>query len=49
MRDNQCPQDRLELDKDFLSKLTRITAWRWEGVLLVLDGPEALRWRPASN
>ena len=49
MRDNQCPQDRLELDKDFLSKLTRITAWRWEGVLLVLDGPDALRWRPASN
>jgi heat shock protein HslJ len=49
MRDNQCPADRLELDKDFLEKLTRVTAWRWEGVLLVLDGPEALRWRPSTN
>ncbi len=49
LRDNQCSQAQLEADKDFLSKLMQVTAWRWEGFLLVLDGPEALRWRPASN
>jgi heat shock protein HslJ len=49
MRDNQCPADRLEADKDFLSKLMQVTGWRWEGFLLVLEGPEPLRWRPASN
>jgi heat shock protein HslJ len=49
MRDNQCPQDRLELDKDFLTQLTQVTGWRWEGFVLVLDGPQPLRWRPASN
>ena len=49
LRDNQCSPEQLEQDKDFLSKLMQVTSWRWEGVLLVLEGPEALRWRPASN
>jgi heat shock protein HslJ len=49
LRDNQCSPEQLEQDKDFLSKLMQVTAWRWEGILLVLEGPEALRWRPASN
>jgi hypothetical protein len=49
LRDNQCSAEQLEADKDFLSKLMQVTAWRWEGFLLVLEGPEALRWRPASN
>lgn len=49
LRNNECTPDQLEQDKDFLSKLMQVTGWRWEGVLLVLDGPEALRWRPASN
>ena len=49
MRDNQCPPDRLDLDKDFLTQLTQVTGWRWEGFILVLEGPQPLRWRPASN
>lgn len=49
LRNNECAPDQLEQDKDFLSKLMQVTGWRWEGVLLVLEGPEALRWRPASN
>jgi heat shock protein HslJ len=49
LRDNQCSPAQLEADKDFLSRLMQVTAWRWEGFLLVLQGPEALRWRPASN
>ena len=49
MRDNQCAPDRLEADKDFLSKLMQVTAWRWDGFLLVFEGPETMRWRPASN
>ncbi|MFZ5693766.1 MAG: META domain-containing protein [Pseudomonadota bacterium] len=49
LRDNQCTQAQLEADKDFLAKLMQVTAWRWEGVLLVLEGPQALRWRPVSN
>ncbi len=49
LRDNQCSPEQLEADKAFLSKLMAVTEWRWEGVLLVLAGSEALRWRPASN
>ena len=49
LRDDQCPQDRLNLDQEFLEKLTQVTGWRWEGAILVLDGPQPLRWRPASN
>lgn len=49
LRDNQCTPDQLEADKDVLTKLMQVSGWRWEGFLLVLDGPETLRWRPASN
>jgi heat shock protein HslJ len=49
MRDNQCPPERLVMDKDLLEKLTQVTGWRWEGQLLVLVGPQPLRYRPASN
>lgn len=49
LRDNQCSPEQLEADKDFLSKLMQVATWRWEGFLLVLEGSEALRWRPASN
>ncbi len=49
LRDNQCSKDLLQMDKEFLTSLTQVTSWRWEGFLLVLDGPQVLRWRPASN
>ena len=49
MQDNQCPADRLRMDEELLSKLTQVTAWRWEGQLLVLVGPQLLRFRPTSN
>lgn len=49
MRDNQCPPERLKMDEDLLVKLTQVTAWRWEGQLLVLVGPAPLRYRPTSN
>jgi hypothetical protein len=49
LRNNECTPEQLDQDKDFLAKLMQVTGWRWEGVLLVLDGPESLRWRPASN
>jgi heat shock protein HslJ len=49
MRDNQCPPDRLTMDKDLLDKLMQVTSWRWEGQTLVLVGPQPLRYRPASN
>ncbi|ARP99920.1 META domain-containing protein [Pseudorhodoplanes sinuspersici] len=49
LRDNQCSQDRLQMDKEFLTSLTQVTTWRWDGALLVLEGPQVLRWRPASN
>jgi hypothetical protein len=49
LRDNQCSPAQLEADKDFLTKLMQVTAWRWDGFLLVFEGPETLRWRPASN
>lgn len=49
LRDNQCSPEQLEADKNFLSKLMQVTTWRWEGFLLVLEGSETLRWRPASN
>lgn len=49
MQDNQCPADRLRMDEELLNKLTQVTAWRWEGQLLVLVGPQLLRFRPTSN
>lgn len=49
LRDSQCSQESLKRDEDFLRQLTEVTSWRWEGAVLVLDGPQALRWRPASN
>ena len=49
MRDNQCPPDRLLMDKQLLDQLTQVTSWRWEGQLLVLVGPQPLRYRPTSN
>jgi heat shock protein HslJ len=49
IRDNQCPEDRLLMDKALLDQLTQVTSWRWEGQLLVLVGPQPLRYRPASN
>jgi heat shock protein HslJ len=49
MRDNQCPPERLMMDKELLDQLTQVTSWRWEGQMLVLVGPQTLRYRPASN
>ena len=49
MQDNQCPADRLRADEDLLNNLTAVTTWRWDGQLLVLVGPKALRFRPHSN
>jgi heat shock protein HslJ len=49
MRDNQCPEERLLMDKTLLDQLTQVTSWRWEGQMLVLVGPQPLRYRPASN
>lgn len=49
MRDNQCPPERLRMDKDLLDHLVQVTSWRWDGHVLVLVGPQTLRYRPASN
>lgn len=49
LRDEQCPPDRLLKDKELLDQLTQVTRWRWEGHMLVLVGPQTLRYRPASN
>jgi heat shock protein HslJ len=49
MRDNQCSEERLLMDKALLEQLTQVTSWRWEGQMLVLVGPQPLRYRPASN
>lgn len=49
LRSNDCTPQQLEQDKEFLTSLMQVTGWRWEGGLLVLDGPQPLRWRPASN
>jgi hypothetical protein len=49
LKDNQCSQERLRLDEEFLMHLTQVTAWKWEGDLIVLIGPKPLRFRPASN
>lgn len=49
MQDNQCPQDRLRMDEELLGKLTQVTGWKWEGDMLVLTGPQPLRFRLTSN
>ncbi len=49
LRDNQCSPELLQTDKQLLDQLTQVTSWRWEGQSVVLVGPRALRYRPASN
>jgi heat shock protein HslJ len=49
LRDERCPPDRLLKDKELLDQLTQVTRWRWEGHVLLLIGPQTLRYRPATN
>jgi hypothetical protein len=49
MRDNQCAPDRLKMDEELLILLTQVTSWRWQGELLVLVGPQPLRFRLLTN
>jgi heat shock protein HslJ len=49
MRDNQCAPDRLKMDEELLTQLTQVKSWRWDGSLLVLVGPQPLRFRLLTN
>lgn len=49
LQDNQCSAERKRMDEDLLNKLMQVTAWRWEGNLLVLIGPQRLRYRLLTN
>jgi hypothetical protein len=49
LQDNQCSAERKRMDEELLNKLMQVTAWRWEGSVLVLVGPQALRYRPLTN
>ena len=40
---------QLDRIQTLLQPLTPVTSWRWEGRFLVLDGPQPMRWRPATN
>jgi hypothetical protein len=49
LQDNQCSPERKRMDEELLGKLTQVTGWRWEGYVLVLTGPQTLRYRPLTN
>ena len=49
MRDNQCAPDRLKMDEELLTQLTQVKSWRWDGSLLLLVGPQPLRFRLLTN
>ena len=45
----QCDPDRMRGDDEMLSALLRVTSWRRDGDILVLDGGTSLRFRTATN
>ncbi len=49
MSAGQCTPARMQADEDMLAALSQVTAWRREGVSIVLAGAKPLRFRPASN
>jgi heat shock protein HslJ len=49
MSEGQCTPARMSADADMLAALTQVTAWRMQGSSLVLAGPKALRFHPATN
>jgi hypothetical protein len=49
LQDNQCSPERKRMDEDLLNRLMQVTGWRWEGMVLMLIGPQTLRYRPLTN
>ncbi|MGE3145309.1 MAG: META domain-containing protein [Pseudorhodoplanes sp.] len=49
LQDNQCSAERKRMDEELLNRLMQVTGWRWEGFVLVLTGPQSLRYRPLTN
>jgi heat shock protein HslJ len=48
--DRPCSPDRVSADDVILATLAKVTAWRQEGGLLVLEGGDKpLRFRPSTN
>lgn len=49
MQPATCPPERAQLDAGLLSALTQITTWRRDGDMLVLIGPQELRYRLSTH
>ena len=47
--DRPCPPERARGDEEVLSSLMQVTNWRREGDVVVLVGPQTLRFRKATN
>jgi heat shock protein HslJ len=47
--DRSCAPERVRGDEQILSALNQVTTWRREGDVLVLIGPQMLRFYPPSN
>jgi hypothetical protein len=45
----QCTPERVEADEEFLATLTQMTAWRWAGDVIVLEGPKTLKFRASDH
>ena len=49
MSNGQCTPERIQADQDLLTSMAQVTAWRMQGVALMLAGAKPLSFRPATN
>jgi heat shock protein HslJ len=49
MTARQCPPERMRSDEELISALAQVTGWRREDHLIVLLGPQTLRFRLSTH
>jgi hypothetical protein len=45
----QCSPERMQADQNLVTALAEVTEWRWQNGTIVLNGPQALRFRVSSH
>ncbi|HXX25733.1 MAG TPA: hypothetical protein VEJ40_03650 [Pseudolabrys sp.] len=49
MASGQCTDERMKADQDTLDALKQVTGWRRKGNAIVLNGAQAMKFRPSDN
>ena len=45
----QCTPGRIKADEEMLASIVQVTEWRREGDVILLLGPAAMKFRPATS